>query len=90
MLDEHLGAAIISRFRTWGPKVLKVLMFVRVVNENLPITRASRRGQGRETSSAWRIASSEFIEKLSALSFPLSGIHRRTAARADGESALSS
>ena len=46
MLNEHLGGAIISLFRACGPKVLKMLMFVRVVNGNLPITRASRRGAG--------------------------------------------
>ena len=42
MLNEHLGGAIISRFRAWGLKVLKMLMFVRVVNGNLPITMAQR------------------------------------------------
>jgi hypothetical protein len=46
MLNEHLGGAIISLFRACGPKVLKMLMFVRVVNGNLPITVAGRAAPG--------------------------------------------
>jgi hypothetical protein len=36
--NEHLGGAIIARFRASGPKVLKMRIIVGVVNGNLPIT----------------------------------------------------
>jgi hypothetical protein len=49
MLKGAPEGAIISRFLALERKVLKMLMFVGVVNGNLPITSGGRRGRRAAT-----------------------------------------